>query len=123
MIPPIGQPNGPSFGGYKFKLKTLYRQGKLPKDLVDIGGNKITQKNLSGDHAIQRCKGGKCDNKNMMLCTKEFNSLRGSRDLREVVTTKSVATWATQMLSLQGKIKGFDFVAHVRHVLSVIGDC
>lgn len=122
MIPPIGQPDGTSFGGYKFKLKTLYRQGKLPKDLVDIGGNKITQKNLSGDHAIPKCKGGKCNNKNMMLATKEFNSLRGSRDLKEVVTTQSVARWSEQMLSLQGKVKGFDFVEYVRGILKIIGD-
>lgn len=121
MIPPIGQPDGTSFEGYKFKLKTLYRQGKLPKDLVDIGGNKITQKNLSGDHAIPKSKGGKCNNRNMMLATKEFNSLRGSKDLKEVVTTTSVALWSEQMLGLQGKVKGFDFVEYVRGILKIIG--
>lgn len=42
------------FNGYNFKLKKMYRDGKLPKDLVDIGGNRITQKNLSGDHAIPK---------------------------------------------------------------------
>jgi len=36
--------NNISFEGYNFKLKKLYRQGKLPKDLVDMGGNKLTQK-------------------------------------------------------------------------------
>ena len=35
FIQPI-PPNQPTFGGYNFKLKKLYRQGKLPKDLIDM---------------------------------------------------------------------------------------
>ena len=108
-----------SFDGYNFKLKQLYRQSKLPKDLIDIGGNRITQKNLSGDHAIPRSKGGKTTDSNMMLATKQFNSLRGNRPLREVTTVKNLAAWVNQYLQL-GYIDGFDFRKYVTGILKIL---
>lgn len=107
-----------SFGGYNFKLKQLYRQGKLPKDLIDIGGNRITQKNLSGDHAIPKSKGGKTIDSNMMLATKQFNSLRGNRPLREVTTVDNLTKWIKQYLELK-PIDGFDFKQYVLDILKI----
>lgn len=115
FIPPI-TPNQPTFGGYNFKLKKLYRQGKLPKDLIDMGGNKITQKNLSGDHIIPKSKGGKNTDDNMVIATKQFNSMRGNRPIHEVVTKENLAKWADIYLGLK-PIDGFDFVEYVRGVL------
>ncbi len=112
--------NQPTFEGYDFKLKRLYKQGKLPKDLIDIGGNKISKRNVSGDHAIPRSKGGKVNDANMMLATKQFNSLRGNRPLRDVVTTENVVKWANQYLALK-PIDGFDFVKYVRNIFDIIG--
>lgn len=108
-----------TFLGYNFKLKKLYRQGKLPKDLVDIGGNRLTQQNLSGDHAIPRSKGGKTTDDNMMLATKQFNSLRGDRPLKEVTTMENLLKWAKQYLELK-PIDGFDFKKHVIDVFKVL---
>ena len=110
--------NNVSFGGYNFKLKQLYRQGKLPKDLIDIGGNRITQKNLSGDHAIPKSKGGKTIDSNMMLATKQFNSLRGNRPLREVTTVDNLTRWIKQYLELK-PIDGFDFKQYVLDILKI----
>lgn len=118
MIPVIT--NTISFGGYNFKLKKMYRQGKLPKDLVDIGGNRITQDNLSGDHAIPKSKGGKTTDENMMLATKQFNSLRGNRPLNEVTTKENLIKWINQYLAL-GQIDGFDFIKYVQGILKIIG--
>lgn len=118
FIPPI-PPNQPTFGGYNFKLKKLYRQGKLPKDLVDLGGNKITQKNLSGDHGLAKSKGGKNTDDNMILATKWFNNMRGNRPLKEVVTTENLIKWVNQYLKL-GKTKDFDFVKYVQDILQII---
>lgn len=118
MIPVIT--NTITFGGYNFKLKKMYRQGKLPKDLVDIGGNRITQENLSGDHAIPKSKGGKTTDENMMLATKQFNSLRGNRPLREVTTKENLIKWINQYLEL-GQIDGFDFIKYVQGILKIIG--
>ena len=115
FIPPI-PPNQPTFGGYNFKLKKLYRQGKLPKDLIDMGGNKITQKNLSGDHIIPKSKGGKNTDDNMVIATKQFNSMRGNRPIKEVVTKENLAKWAEIYLSIP-PIDGFDFVAYVKNIL------
>lgn len=109
------------FGGYNFKLKKLYREGKLPKDLVDIGGNRLTQKNLSGDHAIPRSKGGKTTDSNMMLATKQFNSLRGNRPLKEVTTMENLIKWVNQYLDLEN-IEGFDFRKYVQSILNVLGN-
>lgn len=108
-----------TFTGYSFKLKKLYREGKLPKDLVDIGGNKLTNKNLSGDHAIPRSKGGKTTDSNMMLATKQFNSLRGNRPLREVTTIDNLIKWVNQYIELE-PIEGFDFRQYVRGILNII---
>lgn len=107
-----------SFGGYNFKLKKLYREGKLPKDLVDMGGNRITQKNLSGDHGVPRSKGGKTIDSNMILATKQFNSLRGNRPLREVVTIDNLIKWVNQYIKLK-PIEGFDFVRYVEGILKI----
>ena len=107
------------FGGYNFKLKKMFRDGKLPKDLVDLGGNKITQKNLSGDHALAKSKGGKTTDDNMILATKYFNSLRGNRPLKEVVTMENLIKWVNQYLKL-GKTKDFDFVKYVQDILQII---
>ena len=106
------------FTGYDFKLKTLYRQGKLPKDLIDIGGNRITQRNLSGDHGIPRSKGGRTVDGNMMLATKQFNSLRGNRPLKEVTTVENLARWVKQYLELK-PIDGFDFRKYVIDIMKI----
>lgn len=107
-----------TFIGYSFKLKKLYKQGKLPKDLVDMGGNRITQRNLSGDHAIPRSKGGKTTDENMMLATKQFNSLRGNRPLREVTTIDNLIKWVNQYIQLE-PIDGFDFKKYVVGILKI----
>jgi hypothetical protein len=117
MIPIIT--NTIPFNGYNFKLKKMYRDGKLPKDLVDIGGNRITQKNLSGDHAIPKSKGGKTTDDNMMLATKQFNSLRGNRPLREVTNMENLIKWVNQYLKLD-KIDDFDFKKYVQKILEII---
>lgn len=114
----INQINNISFTGYDFKLKTMYRQGKLPKNLIDMGGNKLTQKNLSGDHAIPKSLGGKNTDNNMILATKQFNSMRGNRPLKEVVTKENLVKWINQYLKLD-KIDDFDFVQYVQDILKV----
>lgn len=111
--------NNITFTGYNFKLKKLYRQGKLPKDLVDIGGNRLTNRNLSGDHAIPKSKGGKTTDDNMMLATKQFNSLRGNRPLREVTTMDNLIKWVNQYIQLDN-IDGFDFRKYVTDILKII---
>lgn len=113
------EPKPIPFEGYNFKLKKLFRQGKLPKDLVDLGGNKITQKNLSGDHGLARSKGGKTTDSNMILATKWFNSMRGNRPLKEVVTMENLITWVNQYIKLK-PIDGFDFVKYVQNILQII---
>lgn len=117
MIPIIT--NTIIFTGYNFTLKKMYRDGKLPKDLIDIGGNRITQKNLSGDHAIPKSKGGKTTDDNMMLATKQFNSLRGNRPLREVTNMENLIKWVNQYLKLDN-IDGFDFKKYVQKILEII---
>lgn len=116
MIPTIT--NTIPFNGYNFKLKKMYREGKLPKDLVDLGGNRITQKNMSGDHGIPRSKGGKTSDSNMILATKQFNNLRGNRPLREVTTVDNLAKWVEQYIKLE-PIDGFDFRKYVVGILKL----
>ena len=83
-----------------------------------MGGNRITQRNLSGDHAIPKSKGGKTNDSNMMLATKQFNSLRGNRPLKEVTTVENLAKWTKQYLELK-PIEGFDFKKYVVDILKI----
>ena len=117
MIPIIT--NTIPFNGYNFKLKKMYREGKLPKDLVDMGGNRITQNNLSGDHAIPKSKGGKTTDANMILATKQFNSLRGNRPLKEVTTKENLIKWINQYLELE-PIDGFNFKKYIQGILKIL---
>ena len=120
QVPPIHhEPKPqPTFTGYNFELKRLFRQGKLPKDLIDLGGNKITQRNLSGDHIVPKSKGGKNTKDNMTIATKQFNSMRGNRPLKEVVTFENAIKWALKMMEI--KVEGFDGVQHVKDVFKVL---
>ena len=88
---------------------------------MDIGGNKLTNKNLSGDHAIPRSKGGKNTDSNMMLATKQFNNMRGNRPLREVVSMDNLIKWVNQYVNLE-PIDGFDFQKYVKGILKIIGE-
>lgn len=97
----------------------MYRQGKLPKDLVDIAGNRLTQNNLSGDHVIPHSQGGKTTDDNMMLATKQFNSMRGDRPLKDFITPQNLAKWVNQYLKLDN-IDGFDFKKYVIDILRKI---
>lgn len=54
----------------------------------------------------------------MILATKQFNSLRGNRPLREVVTLDNLIKWANQYLKL-GTIDGFDFVKYVQDIFKI----
>ena len=67
---------------------------------------------------IARSKGGKNTEDNMMLATKQFNSLRGNRPLKEVVTLENVIKWANQYFGL--KVDGFDGDKHVKDVFRVL---
>lgn len=109
--------NSISFNGYNSQLKKMYRQGKLPKNLVDMGGNKLSQQNLSLDHIQPRSKGGPTTEDNLVLTTKQFNSIRGDRHILEVVTKENLIKWIKQYLSLES-IDGFDFKKYVIGVLN-----
>lgn len=113
----VNQNNNTVFCGYNSKLKKMYRQGKLPKNLVDMGGNKLNQENLSLDHIQPHSKGGPTTEDNLVLTTKKFNSLRGDRHILEVVTKENLIKWVKQYLSLES-IDGFDFRKYVIGVLN-----
>lgn len=55
----------------------------------------------------------------MMLATKQFNSLRGNRPLREVTNMENLIKWVNQYLKLD-KIDGFDFKKYVQKILEII---
>lgn len=117
MNVPAIQDSKLSFEGYNSKLKIMYRQGKLPKDLIDMGGNKLNQKNLSVDHIIPFSKGGPTKDDNLVLTTKQFNNMRGNRPILEVTTKENIIKWVNQYLQL-GTIDGFDFIKYVQQILN-----
>lgn len=85
-----------SFNGYHSPLKRMWRQGKLPNVKKGLYGDILTQENLSLEHLLPVSKGGKTTMDNLVLASKEKNSLRGNRDLKDVITRKQALDYILQ---------------------------
>lgn len=116
-IPPI-KTGQPSFGGYNWRVKKLFDQGKLPTVKKDISGRKLTRGNRTVDHVVPKSKGGKVTDENAMIATAEFNSLRGNRDIRDFITAEKFALWAEQYMDIN--VDGFNGAKYVKGIINTI---
>jgi len=82
--------------GHKHPLKTSWLQGLLPDVKRGLYGDILTKQNVSLDHLRPVSKGGKTELSNLALASKEKNSLRGSRDLKEVLTRQQAMEYIKQ---------------------------
>ena len=78
-LPPI-LPDIITFG-YSHKLKTLYKQGKLPTVKYGFYGGELTKDIVSLEHLQPHSKGGKTVLNNLVLATIENNNRRGNKSL------------------------------------------
>lgn len=91
-----------TFDGYHSPLKRMWRQGKLPHVKKGLYGDILTQENLSLEHLLPVSKGGKTTMDNLVLASKEKNSLRGNRDLKEVLSRKQAMDYILQFVHEKG---------------------
>lgn len=105
----------PSFG-YHWRAKDLWKKGKLPSVTHDVSGRKLTMKNVTIDHYVPHSKGGKTEDGNLMLATKEFNQLRGNRPLSDFVTPQQVYKYLEQWVDVI--VEGFNGNKYIKELLS-----
>ena len=109
----------PTFG-YKWKAKALYKKGKLPTVKYDVSGRKLTSKNATIDHVVPHSKGGKTEDGNLMLATKEFNQLRGNKPLLEFITYEGLLKYVEQFIDVF--VDGFNGNKYVKELLNTINN-
>lgn len=116
IVQPI--PQGQPTFGYKWRVKTMWLKGKLPKVKYDVSGRKLTKKNISNDHIVPHSKGGRTCDENLMLATKEFNQLRGDKSLNEFITAKGLAKYLSQFANT--KVDDFDGDVYIKQIVNTI---
>ena len=108
------KPGEPTFG-YKWKVKKLYQKGKLPTVQYDISGRKLTKKNVTIDHVNPHSKGGRTEDDNLMLATKEFNQLRGNAPIWDFVTYEGLLKYIEQFIDVF--VDGFNGNKYIKSLL------
>lgn len=104
--------------GYHWKVKDLYKKGKLPMVKYDAGGNRLSVKNVSIDHYVPFSKGGKTEDANLMLATKEFNQRRGDKPLEWFTTPANVYRYLEQFVGVV--VDGFNGNKYVKSLLKTL---
>lgn len=114
-IQPIQQLS-PTFE-YNSPLKTLWKKGKLP---VKYGfyGDKLTQKNVSLEHLKPFSKGGKTELNNLVLASKEKNTIRGNADIRNFTDSKAIIKYLSQFIDV--KMNDFDGNKYINGVIKTL---
>ena len=85
-----------SFNGYESPLKTMWKKNKLPRVKRGLYGEILTRDNLSIEHLVPVSKGGSLTLENVALADRVLNALRGTKDLKEVLTRKQAFAYIDQ---------------------------
>jgi hypothetical protein len=85
----------PSFG-YNSPLKTAWNKGLLPNVKRGLSGQPLTKQNISLDHLVPHCQGGKTTLDNLVLESKGVNNKRGCTPIEKLVTIGMVKDYLKQ---------------------------
>ena len=103
--------------GYSHKLKTLYKQGKLPI-IYGFYGGLLTKDTVTLEHLQPHSKGGKTELSNLVLTTKENNQKRGNRPLKEFFNKDAAEEYFKTFEKI--KTKYFDGEKYVQKIKQTI---
>ena len=106
---------------HKWRVKKLFKEGRLPSIKVDPSGRTITKDNASVDHCKPLSKGGKSRESNYMLTTREFNQLKGSDNIWGCVTALGLIKHLAQFIDVdvQG-FKGNEYIINlIKHLAKI----
>lgn len=120
IIQPI-PPNSPTFG-YSNQLKTLWRKGKLPSVTTGIYGGKLTKHSVSLEHLECYCFTHDSRISNLALATKENNSKRGNKDIRDYLTAEKAKKYLEQFIDVAvDGFNGNEYIKLIKKTLSKLG--
>lgn len=103
--------------GYSNKLKTLYKKGKLSLK-YGFYGDELTVKNVTLEHLLPRCQGGKTELKNLVLSSANKNQERGVRPLAEMLNWEDAGKYLEQFKDI--KLKEFNGNEYIQMILQTI---
>jgi len=96
------------------RIKKLFKSGKLKLD-YGLYGEPLTKQNVSDEHIICRCYGGKTIESNIALASKEMNNRRGCQPIEKFVTIEMVNAYIERIR--QNNIKGYDIEAYCNGII------
>ena len=88
--------NGQVSFGYKWYVKDLWREGKLPTVTKGIYGDVLSKENLSVEHLLPKSKGGKSSDLNFALASKRNNNARGNMPLVDFASKDTLLEYLEQ---------------------------
>ena len=86
-------------------IKKLWRKGELPSVRVGLYLEPLTQSNISLDHLKPKSIGGRTEESNLALASKEANSRRGNKPLHWYLTEEMLDKYLSQFKGVV--VKGF----------------
>lgn len=96
------------------RIKKLFKSGKLKLD-YGLYGEPLTKENVSDEHIVCRCYGGKTIESNIALASKEMNNRRGCQPIEKFVTIEMVNAYIERIR--QNNIKGYDIEAYCQGII------
>ena len=96
------------------RIKKLFKSGKLKLD-YGLYGEPLTKENVSDEHIICRCYGGKTIESNIALASKEMNNRRGCQPIEKFVTIEMVNAYIERIR--QNNIKGYDIEVYCNGII------
>ena len=87
--------------GYKSILKTYWLKGKMPTVLYDMGGNLLTEKNITLGHMLPHSKGGKSCLANYMLETLGYNMSKSNQPFSKFFNQEAFDKYCAQFETVE----------------------
>lgn len=98
------------------RIKKLFKKGKIKLD-YGLYGEVLTKDNVSDEHIVCKCYGGRTVESNIALASKEMNNRRGCKPIEEFVTIEMVNNYIRRIKENNGNIKGYDIEEYCNGIL------
>lgn len=106
--------------GYSNKLKTLFKQHKLPSVKYGFYGDELSIDNISLEHLKAKSKGGISRLSNYVLASQKNNQARGNDDILQHFDPKNAQRYLDQFKGI--RLKGFNGDAYISMILKTLKD-
>lgn len=104
--------------GYSHKLKTLYKQGKLPNVVKGFYGGILTADTVTLEHLKPHSQGGRTSLENLVLTTANNNYRRGNKPLQEFFNREAMEEYLEPFKYI--KLKNFDGNKYIEKIRKTV---